>query len=55
MDIRPAVFCAMVREDEEGEVIDLLYDFLETDLSHYERLVVLESLGCSHDEEFIEE
>lgn len=53
-DIQPAVFCAMVRE-VGAEATELLNDYVETIDSHYDRLVVLESLACSHDEEFINE
>lgn len=53
MDIQPAVFCTMVREAQD-EATDLLYAYLETDLSHYDRLVVLESLACSQDGGFID-
>ncbi|CAH0725369.1 unnamed protein product, partial [Brenthis ino] len=51
-EIRPAVYCTMVREGGE-EVIEALQSRLEIENSRYERLVILESLGCSQDEEFI--
>ncbi|CAG5041313.1 unnamed protein product [Parnassius apollo] len=51
-DIRPAVYCTMVREGD-GDVISVLYDRLEIEPSLYERLVILESLACSQDENFI--
>ncbi|CAK1599087.1 unnamed protein product [Parnassius mnemosyne] len=51
-DIRPAVYCTMVREGD-GDVISALYDRLEIEPSLYERLVILESLACSQDDSFI--
>ncbi|XP_068631137.1 membrane alanyl aminopeptidase-like [Battus philenor] len=51
-DIRPAVYCTMVREGDE-DVITALYDRLEVETSLYERLVILESLACSQDADFI--
>ncbi|XP_049694530.2 membrane alanyl aminopeptidase isoform X1 [Helicoverpa armigera] len=52
-DIRPAVYCTMVREGGE-EVRDALFDRLEIEPTHYERVVILESLGCSQDSGFIQ-
>ncbi|KAH9643211.1 hypothetical protein HF086_012873 [Spodoptera exigua] len=51
-DMRPAVYCTMVREGGE-EVIQALYNRLEIEPTHYERVVILESLGCSNDADFI--
>ncbi|KAJ8733124.1 hypothetical protein PYW08_001422 [Mythimna loreyi] len=51
-EIRPAVYCTMVREGDE-EVIEALEDRLELEPTHYERLVILESFACSQDEDFI--
>ncbi|CAH2070904.1 unnamed protein product, partial [Iphiclides podalirius] len=51
-DIRPAVYCTMVREGDD-DVISALYDRLEIEASHYERVVILESLACSQDDGFI--
>ncbi|KAI5638670.1 membrane alanyl aminopeptidase [Phthorimaea operculella] len=51
-DIRPAVYCAMVREGG-GDAINALYDRLEVEPSHWERIVILESLACSQDNSFI--
>ncbi|XP_047528953.1 membrane alanyl aminopeptidase-like [Vanessa atalanta] len=53
-DIRPAVYCTMVKVGDEG-VIDALRDRLEIEPVLYERVVILESLGCSDDEEFIKD
>lgn len=51
-DLRPAVYCTMVREGDEG-VIDALWTRFEEEPSHYERVVILESFACSHEGEFI--
>ncbi|CAH1647280.1 unnamed protein product [Spodoptera littoralis] len=51
-EIRPAVYCTMVREGGD-EVIEALYNRLEIEPTHYERVVILESLGCSNDPNFI--
>ncbi|XP_059049748.1 aminopeptidase N-like [Achroia grisella] len=51
-DIRPAVYCTMVREGDD-DVIEALQDRLEIERTMYERVVILESLGCSQDEDFI--
>ncbi|XP_063824400.1 membrane alanyl aminopeptidase-like [Ostrinia nubilalis] len=51
-DIRPAVFCTMVKEGG-NEVIDALRARLEIETTMYERLVILESFGCSQDGGFI--
>ncbi|XP_050343836.1 aminopeptidase N-like [Nymphalis io] len=53
-DIRPAVYCTMVREGDE-DVINALRERLEIEPSIYERVVILESLACSQDEDFIPE
>ncbi|NP_001266329.1 membrane alanyl aminopeptidase-like [Bombyx mori] len=51
-DIRPAVYCTMVREGDE-DVIEALKARLEVEANHYERVVILESLACSDDQNFI--
>ncbi|KAJ2952369.1 hypothetical protein O0L34_g4653 [Tuta absoluta] len=51
-DIRPAVYCAMVREGG-GDAINALNARLEVEPSHWERIVILESLACSQDNTFI--
>ncbi|XP_026755769.2 aminopeptidase N-like isoform X2 [Galleria mellonella] len=51
-EIRPAVYCTMVREGDDV-VIDALYDRLEIEPTMYERIVILESLACSQNENFI--
>ncbi|KAL0882646.1 hypothetical protein ABMA27_001081 [Loxostege sticticalis] len=51
-DMRPAVYCTMVREDGE-RARDALNNRLEDENVMYERIVILESLACSPDEEFI--
>ncbi|KAJ8727740.1 hypothetical protein PYW07_001859 [Mythimna separata] len=53
-EIRPAVYCTMVREGDE-EVIEALEERLDLEPTHYERLVILESFACSQDEDFINE
>lgn len=50
--MRPAVYCTMVREDGE-RARDALNNRLEDENVMYERIVILESLACSEDEEFI--
>ncbi|XP_034830016.1 aminopeptidase N-like [Maniola hyperantus] len=52
-EIRPAVYCTMMREDEDNEVREALESHLEQLESRYERLVILESLACSDDGGFI--
>ncbi|XP_045765828.1 aminopeptidase N-like [Maniola jurtina] len=52
-EIRPAVYCTMIREDEENEVREALESHLDQLESRYERLVILESLACSNDGGFI--
>ncbi|KAM3967321.1 membrane alanyl aminopeptidase [Aphomia sociella] len=51
-DIRPAVYCTMVREGDEN-VIEALYARLDIEPTQYERTVILESLACSQDRNFI--
>ena len=51
-EIRPAVYCTMVREGD-GEVREALEARLEIEPTHYERLVILQSLACSQDEGYI--
>ncbi|XP_014370589.2 membrane alanyl aminopeptidase [Papilio machaon] len=51
-DLRPAVYCTMVREGDE-DVRTALYERLEIEPSYYERIVILESLACSQDAGFI--
>ncbi|CAH0407482.1 unnamed protein product [Chilo suppressalis] len=54
-DLRPAIYCAMVREGEE-DVREMLLELLEDSETRtmHDRVVILESLACSHDEGFIE-
>ncbi|XP_046963465.1 membrane alanyl aminopeptidase-like [Vanessa cardui] len=51
-DIRPAVYCTMVKVGDEA-VIDALRERLVIEPSIYERVVILESMACSDDQEFI--
>ncbi|XP_035438240.2 membrane alanyl aminopeptidase-like isoform X2 [Spodoptera frugiperda] len=51
-EIRPAVYCTMVREGGE-DAIEALLNRLEIEPTHYERVVILESLACSDDPDFI--
>ncbi|CAB3260804.1 unnamed protein product [Arctia plantaginis] len=51
-EIRPAVYCTMVREGEE-DIIEALEERLNLENTLYERLVILESLACSQDGDFI--
>ncbi|XP_049870319.1 membrane alanyl aminopeptidase-like [Pectinophora gossypiella] len=51
-DIRPAVYCTMVRENDEAS--DALRERLDIELSHYERIVILESLACSQNDDAIQ-
>lgn len=51
-EIRPAVYCTMVREGG-NEVINALYVRLEIEPTMYERVVILQSLACSQDTQFI--
>ncbi|XP_053604247.1 membrane alanyl aminopeptidase-like isoform X2 [Plodia interpunctella] len=51
-DIRPAVYCTMVREGD-NTVIEALERRLEIEPTQYERVVILESLGCSRDMDYI--
>uniref|UniRef100_A0A2A4J290 Aminopeptidase n=1 Tax=Heliothis virescens TaxID=7102 RepID=A0A2A4J290_HELVI len=53
-DMRPAVYCTMVRQGGE-EVREALLNRLEIEPTHYERVVILESLGCSQDTGFIQQ
>ncbi|XP_075971877.1 membrane alanyl aminopeptidase-like isoform X2 [Anticarsia gemmatalis] len=52
-DLRPAVYCTMVREAEDGGPVTALYNRLEIEPTLYERTVILESLACSRDQAFI--
>ncbi|KAJ0178636.1 hypothetical protein K1T71_005411 [Dendrolimus kikuchii] len=51
-ELRPAVYCAMVKEDD-NDAIDALYARLEVVPTVYERVVILESFACSQDDDFI--
>lgn len=51
-DLRPAVYCTMARVGEE-EGLQALQGRLEIAPTMYERVVILESLACSEDEDFI--
>ncbi|XP_048007237.1 aminopeptidase N-like isoform X1 [Leguminivora glycinivorella] len=51
-EIRPAVYCTMVREGG-NDIINALYARLEIEPTMYERVVILESLACSQDSDFI--
>ncbi|XP_061710734.1 aminopeptidase N-like isoform X2 [Cydia pomonella] len=51
-EIRPAVYCTMVREGG-NDVINALYARLEIEPTMYERVVILQSLACSQDTQFI--
>nr|ASU92549.1 glutamine aminopeptidase-like protein 11 [Achaea janata] len=51
-EIRPAVYCTMVREGDD-DVISALYARLDIEPTMYERSVILESLACSQDDGFI--
>ncbi|GBP46434.1 Membrane alanyl aminopeptidase [Eumeta japonica] len=53
-DIRPAVYCTMVREGDD-QVIEALWARYEIEATHYERVVILESLGCSRDQDLLRE
>ncbi|KAJ8733125.1 hypothetical protein PYW08_001423 [Mythimna loreyi] len=53
-DIRPAVYCTMVRGGDK-KVIEALEARLNIEPTLYERVVILESLACSKDEAFIKE
>ncbi|XP_013142060.1 PREDICTED: membrane alanyl aminopeptidase-like isoform X2 [Papilio polytes] len=51
-DLRPAVYCTMMREGDE-DARSALYERMEIEPSYYERIVILESLACSQDAGFI--
>ncbi|XP_026755599.2 aminopeptidase N-like [Galleria mellonella] len=51
-DIRPAVYCAVVKEGGD-QVLSLLQNRLKIEPTMYERVVILESFGCSQDDAFI--
>ncbi|XP_030032718.2 membrane alanyl aminopeptidase [Manduca sexta] len=51
-EIRPAVYCTIVREGDE-DVIEALTNRLDLEASQYERVVILEALACSQDEDYI--
>ncbi|XP_063619790.1 aminopeptidase N-like [Cydia splendana] len=51
-EIRPAVYCTMVREGG-NDVINALYARREIEPTMYEQVVILESLACSQDQQFI--
>ncbi|XP_041970735.1 membrane alanyl aminopeptidase-like [Aricia agestis] len=51
-EIRPAVYCTMVKEGGDDAIL-ALYARLEIEASLYERVVILESLACSQDDGFI--
>ncbi|KAL4705516.1 hypothetical protein ACJJTC_011458 [Scirpophaga incertulas] len=54
-DLKPAVYCAVVK-DGGGEVREQLIDLMqdgEKTKSMYDRLVILEALACSRDDNFI--
>ncbi|XP_045494179.1 aminopeptidase N-like [Colias croceus] len=52
-DLRPAVFCANVMSGGEEER-SLLFEYMETVNNAHERVVILESLACSQDNNFIQ-
>ncbi|XP_072939971.1 membrane alanyl aminopeptidase-like [Epargyreus clarus] len=51
-DLRPAVYCTMVREGGQ-DILEMLDARLEIEPTHYERVVILESFACSEDNAFI--
>ncbi|XP_013184638.1 membrane alanyl aminopeptidase isoform X2 [Amyelois transitella] len=51
-DLRPAVYCTMVREGD-NTVIEALERRMEIEPTQYERIVIMESLGCSRDMDYI--
>ncbi|XP_063360349.1 aminopeptidase N-like [Cydia amplana] len=51
-EIRPAVYCTMVREGG-NDVINALYERREIEPTIYEQVVILESLACSQDQQFL--
>ncbi|XP_052740779.1 aminopeptidase N-like [Bicyclus anynana] len=54
-ELRPAVYCTMLREDEDDVALPALQALLNRNppLTRYERLVVLESFACSENNGFI--
>ncbi|CAH0605710.1 unnamed protein product [Chrysodeixis includens] len=52
-DIRPAVYCTMVKEAGQ-EAIDALMERYELETNQYERVVILQSLACSTDGDYVE-
>jgi hypothetical protein len=56
-DLRPAVYCSVVREGD-SDVRDKLFDLLDNPArtrNMYDRLIILEALACSQDGDFINE
>ncbi|KOB74749.1 Aminopeptidase N-11 [Operophtera brumata] len=51
-DLRPAVYCTMAREGGD-DIISALHDRLNIEPSMYERVVILESLTCSRDGNYV--
>lgn len=51
-EIRPAVYCTIVRKGDEDD-IEALSEQMEEEDSLYERIVILQSFACSEDKDFV--